>query len=179
MGRHKALLDYNGKKFIEIIRDRMDKWFYEIFIVTNNSLPFSDIRQSPVHEDIIEAKGPLGALHTALTVTGKDKVFCIACDMPFGHDPMVKRLIQASEKNGFDCFVPGTIRGPEPLFAIYRKTIRDFVKEEIEAGQLKISEMLKKCRTVYVEIKKDEDELININTPGEYKRYGSKIQDMA
>ena len=38
MGRHKAFLDYRGKKFIELIRENMQTWFDDIFIVTNDKL---------------------------------------------------------------------------------------------------------------------------------------------
>ena len=179
MGRHKAYLDYHdGRKFIEVIRDKMKAWFDEIFIVTNDKKLFSKVGVG-VFEDIIPGKGPLGALHTALTVAGGSRVFCIACDMPDWCDSVIEKVIRASKKRSFDCFIPQGAFGPEPLFAIYRTTIRDLLEREIAQGQLCVSMMLDKCRTCYIDIDQQKEKLININTPGEYSCYADKIKDMA
>jgi molybdopterin-guanine dinucleotide biosynthesis protein A len=174
MGRHKAFLSYNGKIFIELIREHMKTWFDEVFIVTNKKEIFSD-DYGPVFEDIIPDKGPLGALYTALTVTGAEYVFCVACDMPNPNDFVIARLIQASTDKSFDCLVPQGAAGPEPLFAIYRKSVANLIKDEIVSNWLKVSRIFEKCNTNYVDVGIERERLININTPGEYLQYSSEI----
>ena len=176
MARHKAFLDCHGRTFIEVIVDKMRQWFDDILIVTNSKVLFTDM-DVQVFEDIIPHKGPIGGLYTALSLTNKERVFCIACDMPFFKDDILQRIIQASERQEFDCYVPRSRFGLEPLFAIYRRRIRDLVKKGIESERLSIANVLEGCRTSYIDIH-DKDALININTPEEYIYYADKIKDM-
>ncbi len=176
MGRHKAFLDYRGKKFIELIRENMQTWFDDIFIVTNDKYIFSD-HYGPVFEDIIPDIGPLGALYTALTVSGTEYVFCVACDMPYPNDSLISRLIQASHDRYYDCLVPRGERGLEPLFSLYRKSLLSLIREEITSIQLKISGIYAKCQTSYIDIPYDIQDIININTPGDYLRFAGETND--
>lgn len=170
MGKHKAFLSYNGKSCIELIWEHMKVWFDEVFIVTNKKELFSD-HYAHVFEDIIADKGPLGALYTALTLAEAPNVFCIACDMPNPSDTVIARLIQESQDSRYDCIVPQGREGPEPLFAIYRKSILELLKSEIQHDWLKVSAIYGKCQTHFIDVRLDEIGLININTPAEYKQY--------
>ncbi len=168
MGRHKAFLEYNGRKFIEIIQTNMSKWFDDMFIVTNDKEIFSHVKM-PVFEDIICGKGPIGALYTALMMTKKDAVFCVPCDMPFLNVSVLQKLIEANNRLKFDCFIPLGKSGPEPLFGIYRKNIVDIIKKQIYLPDLSVRKILQICHTYYLDLNPQE-ELININTPKEYYR---------
>ena len=174
MGRHKAFLEYSGRRFIDVIWDNMKAWFDDIFIVTNDKELFSEVYE-PVFEDIIPGKGPLGAIYTALTVAKKERVFCVACDMPRPYDPVIAEVVRASRKDGYDCFVPRGPSGPEPLFAIYKKGLIDLMEEEIRAGQLCISKALEKGRAYYIDLAAKGEGLVNINTPQEYIRHGRGV----
>ncbi|MBL7071419.1 MAG: molybdenum cofactor guanylyltransferase [Candidatus Omnitrophica bacterium] len=174
MGQHKAFLDYRGRTFIEIIRDSMSVWFDEVFVVTNNKLLFSKFPEQ-VFEDIIPDKGPLAAIHTALTVSTRERVFCVACDMPDCGSLAIEEVIRASKEGSFDCFVPRGSRGPEPLFAIYTRSVRGLIEEEITRGQLSVLRFLERCRTRYIDITGYEKEIVNINTPQEYRRHARKV----
>jgi molybdopterin-guanine dinucleotide biosynthesis protein A len=174
MGRHKAFLDLRGKTFLHSIIDYTSAWFEDIFIVTNDEDIFSHIK-IPVFEDIIPDKGPLSALHTALTVSKRKNLFCVACDMPFSHSILIERLVRESRKDGYDCFVPLGPLGPEPLFAIYRPAMAPLIEREIESGQLSIMRLFKKCRPRFIRFGGIKEELVNINTPEEYKCYADKV----
>ena len=165
MGRHKAFLSSNGKKFIELIQEHMKTWFDEVFIVTNKKELFP-AQYGPVYEDIIPDKGPLGALYTALSISSMDYVFCVACDMPNPSDYVIARLIEESRDKQFDCLVPVGVDGPEPLFAIYSKSVLDLIQSEISHDLLKVSGIFRKCHTHYVDVRIDTMGLTNINTPG-------------
>ena len=177
MGTHKAFLEFGSRTFIESIKDYTSKWFDEVFIVTNDKGLFKDAG-IPVFEDIIPDRGPLSGIHTALSVTRKGRVFCVACDMPFSHDSLIKRLIENSRDDNFDCVVPRSSSGTEPLFAIYRTRIKGMIEDEITSGRLSIKKALEKYRTRFVDIKNNEGELVNINTPQEYSRYAGKVKGM-
>ena len=161
--------------FIELVRANMEIWFDDIFIVTNNKALFSD-DYGPVYEDIIPDSGPIGALYTALTVAGTEYVFCVACDMPYANDAVISRLIQASRDQKYDCIVPQCAKGPEPLFALYRKSLLGLIREEIASIQYQISKIYDKCRTSYVDIRYDKQGIININTPADYLRFAGGIK---
>ncbi|MDF1534823.1 MAG: molybdenum cofactor guanylyltransferase [Methanosarcinaceae archaeon] len=175
MGQHKAFLKYHGRVFIDVVHENMRVWFDDIFIVTNQKALFAD-QYEPVYEDIMPNLGPLGALLTALTVARTEYVFCVACDMPNPCDAVIARLILASRNNLFDCHIPLGVNGPEPLFALYRKSLIPLLKDEIRHNWLKLSRIYEKCNTNYVDIGSAKSELVNINTPEEYRRYACQPQ---
>ncbi|MFH1593830.1 MAG: molybdenum cofactor guanylyltransferase [Candidatus Omnitrophota bacterium] len=174
MGTRKAFLKFKGKTFIETIRDYASAYFESIFIVSDKEEGFF-IDKTPVVKDIIPGRGPLGALYTALNASDRDRLFVIACDMPFANDLLIQRIIRKSADSAFDCFIPRSANGPEPLFGIYRKRLEFAVKEEILAGRLNVSKFLEKRGTYYINIDDDDKGLININTPKEYESYAGEI----
>jgi molybdopterin-guanine dinucleotide biosynthesis protein A len=174
MGCHKAFLQYRGKVFIDIVRENMQTWFHDIFIVTNDKALFHN-SHIPVYEDIIKNKGPLGALYTALSVAKKEYVFCVACDMPYPNNCLIFRMLQANLGNAYDCLVPRGPKGLEPLFALYRTSVIDLVKEELTSIKLKITGIYPKCRTHFVDLRCEGHEIVNINTPADYLHFAVEL----
>ncbi|MFC1807459.1 molybdenum cofactor guanylyltransferase [Candidatus Omnitrophota bacterium] len=174
MGRHKAFLTYNGKRSIDIIRDGMKNWFADVYIVTNDKRLFSQEYKNVI-EDTVKNKGPMGALLTAFTKIDAEYIFCIACDMPHINDRVIEKIINAPRHDNFDCIIPAAKSGPEPLCALYRKSMARLLESEMEAGQLSMNKMLSKCNKRYVDISEDTQGLININTPKEYESYAHKV----
>jgi molybdopterin-guanine dinucleotide biosynthesis protein A len=174
MGRDKALLLLDNQTLLARALKKMRLLFDEVIIVTNQpcKYKFSGVREVT---DIYPGRGPLGGIHAGLKAARFDKVFFVACDMPFWEPGLVRPLLEASAD--FDGVVPRNGCYLEPLFAIYTKTCLPVIENCLERNVFKVIEFLPLVRINYV-----EDELlktgstlekafININTLEDFYAY--------
>lgn len=84
----------------------------------------------PVVFDLIEGRGPLGGLHTALSYARTPWIFVLACDYPFVSSQLLK-LLGNLVSDEFGAIVPRQPDGRlQPLCAFYRtKTALPIVDE--------------------------------------------------
>ncbi|MFC1703792.1 molybdenum cofactor guanylyltransferase [Candidatus Omnitrophota bacterium] len=164
MGTPKQFLTVDGKRLIDITLEALQPLFSEILIVTNNKNNFVGFKNVKIVEDIIKDCGPLGGIHAGLKAISNDKGFFVACDMPDLHKNLVRRLLEAAE-DSFDCIVPSTEKGIEPLHAVYSKSLLPELEISLRKKEYSIKQFLKRCNCNYVKIKPEEESsFYNINT---------------
>ena len=122
--------------------------FQEIIIVTNQKELFLNL-DAKIHSDLIPNRGVLGGLYTGLFFSSFPYSFCVACDMPFLNESVIKYLIQSIDD--FDVIVPKTKDGLQPLHAIYSKNCLEPIKETIEQGKYKIIDFYPMVRIKIIE----------------------------
>jgi len=179
-GRNKAFININGVNIIDGAIKVLKKRFNEITIVTNSPEDYLLYRNDcAIVTDIIKEKGPLCGIHSGLVHTSKDGVFFIACDMPFLHNGLIDSLTEAIEGTGFDCVLPYSDRGEEPLFAIYSKKILPKLEKFLQGDNYSIKRFLKGCSCKHIKVCPEESDLFcNINSLEDLERimaYESKI----
>ncbi len=118
MGRNKAFIEIAGTPIIQRIQTLFERLFDEIIIVTDQKEAFSNFR-AKIYPDLIPNQGALGGLYTGLFFSSFAFSFCVACDMPFLKESVIKYLMKNIEHS--DVVVPKTIDGLQPLHAIYSK----------------------------------------------------------
>ena len=176
MGLPKAFLSLKEKRMIDIIVDVFQRFFEEIFIITDDKNLFSELKGAKVIEDLIKGRGPLGGIYTGLESISKDKAFFIACDMPLLRNDLIKRLLDISTQDEYDCIVPYASGGIEPLHAIYSKKILSTVKDLLMENDLSIKQLLARCKCKYVKVENGvEASFFNVNTPQDYKKLSSNV----
>jgi molybdopterin-guanine dinucleotide biosynthesis protein A len=86
--------------------------------------------------DVRPGLGSLGGIYTAV-VEAPAPVVCVAWDMPFVSESLIRRL--ADGLNHHDAMLPesGGRRGVEPLCAAYGPACRDAIVESLETGDLR------------------------------------------
>ena len=86
--------------------------------------------------DVRSGAGSLGGIYTALC-DAPGPVLCVAWDMPFVSEDLLRTLIAGSD--GFDAFLPesGGRRGLEPLCAVYGQACRAPIEQAIARGDLR------------------------------------------
>jgi len=89
--------------------------------------------------DLIPGTGTLGAIYTALVSAAADRVIIVGCDLPFLHAGLLQALADLAE--GHDGAWVRTARGAEPLLACYQRAASARVKQRIDDGELKASEL--------------------------------------
>ncbi|HSL91598.1 MAG TPA: formate dehydrogenase accessory sulfurtransferase FdhD [Candidatus Limnocylindrales bacterium] len=179
MGSNKALLPYQGGRFIEVIHRQMATLFREVLIVTNTPELF-DFLPSRKVPDLIPGMGPLSGIHSGLRHSETPHVFAVACDMPYLNPDLIRHLASLAE--GFDVVIPETGKGLEPLHAIYGKNSLLPMEEALHAGKGRIVSFFDKVRIRKVtqeEVSRFDpafQSFRNINTPEDYFRIRERLK---
>ncbi|MGC2424081.1 MAG: molybdenum cofactor guanylyltransferase [Nitrospirota bacterium] len=150
-------------------------FFDELIVIANDPVPYESlgIKALPDNPEFSGQKGPLVGVYTGLQAARNQSIFVVACDMPFISGKLARRL--AELKGAHDAVVP-VIRGyPEPLFAVYSKTVLEYAEKALKYGRPRLQELFKDLDVLYM----DESEameydpgllsFINVNTPEELK----------
>lgn len=174
MGSDKALLPYQGGRFIEAIHRRMGELFDEVIVVTAEPGRYDFLPCRRV-TDLFTGMGALGGIHAALRHSGEETIFVVACDMPHLSPDLIR--YQCSLAEGADVVVPEGEGGLEPLHAVYRKSVLPVVEEALRDGQCRVVSFFDRVRVRRVSreaVKRIDPDLSafrNINTPEEYYRF--------
>jgi len=171
MGHPKAFLPLKGRRMIDIILEVFYSLFDEILIVTDDTTKFVDFRGVEVIQDLVKGCGPLGGIYTGLKAISREKAFLVACDMPFLHSELIERLLLASVENKYDCVVPSSFKGSEPLHAVYSTRILPIIEDLLRGKDLSLNQLLKRCHCKYVKVEnKDISSFVNVNTPEQLQK---------
>ncbi|TRO79295.1 formate dehydrogenase accessory sulfurtransferase FdhD [Trichloromonas acetexigens] len=171
MGSDKSLLPWHGGRFIEHIHRLLDELFDEVIIVTNSPGLYDSIpcRKEP---DIYYKQGSLAGIHSGLCHARNERIFVVACDMPFLSEEVIRALCACDRQA--EVVIPRSEWGLEPLHACYAKSCLPAIEAVLDAGKKRIVGFFPEVRVVEVaaaELKKIDPEGLsfrNINTPEEY-----------
>lgn len=170
MGIPKANLLLNGKRIIDIILDALEPLFDEIFIVTDDKTKFEKIKGVKVIEDLVKGSGPLAGIYTGLKISSNNLAFVSACDMPFLRKGLIKRLLDIALEDKYDCIVPKSSRGIEPLHAVYARNNLPLIERLLKEGTFSVRELFNRCNCKYLEVdQKQARSFVNLNTPQDLK----------
>lgn len=169
MGKNKALLTINQKRFIDKIADELSS-FSKVLISAANKGDYEDMGLRVVydeHEDI----GPMEGIYQILRAADEEYVFICAADMPF----ITKELVAYMQEfvcSDYDCYVLTDEKHIHPLCGIYSKKMLGKVRECIESGNYRLMTLLDSVRTKYIKLEYtsfDKKIVKNINTRAEYR----------
>ena len=104
----------------------------ERFIVSSRPHDFG----VPVYPDRYPGSS-LGGLHAALTHAAHDWVAVAACDMPFLTTDYWNELLKRS-RSARAVVVTGPDGLPEPLAALYHKSLEELAAQQLEAGDFRV-----------------------------------------
>jgi len=176
LGEDKALVKIGDIPLIERAVQAIKPVISQPMIITNTPKKF-DYLNLPIYRDIIPNLGPLGGIYTALNYATDNHVLVMACDLP----NVTTRIIQVLWDRGShqDILVLDAGFGLEPLCAVYSKRCIPVIKDQIEKGELKVTDFFPKIQKVEVlKLKEIEDRssgrFLNINTPAD-RRLAEKI----
>jgi len=120
--------------------------------------------------------GSLGGIYTAVTAVAP--VICVAWDMPFVPEGLLRALIDGASAGHYDAFLPESSgrRGLEPLCAVYSPACGPAIEQRLAQGDLKAISFHADVRVGILSLAQvkrfgDPDELFfNVNTPDELAR---------
>lgn len=168
MGQNKALLQMESRRFIDRICEELSG-FSEVLISDAKKGTYEDLGLKVVYDEHADI-GPLEGIYQILSNAKEDYVFICAADMPFIKKELVEYMAEFISSD-YDCYCLVDEDHIHPLCAIYSKKMLDVVREQIESGNYRILQVLRKVRTKYIKLSQtcfDRRIVRNINTREEY-----------
>jgi molybdopterin-guanine dinucleotide biosynthesis protein A len=170
MGENKAFIEIEGIPIINRIFTLFQGLFQEIIIVTSEKEQFINL-DAKIYSDLFPNRGVLAGLYTGLFFSSFMYSFCVACDMPFLKESVIKYLIKNIQNN--DVIVPRTKEGLQPLHGIYSKNCLGPIKNIIEQGKYKITDFYPMVEIKIIDevelysLDPTRESFINVNTQEE------------
>jgi molybdopterin-guanine dinucleotide biosynthesis protein A len=136
-GSPKGLLEVGGRRILDRVVDAVAAAVGAAPLLVANAPDAAGwapaLRCVP---DVRPGAGSLGGIYTAVC-DAPEAVLCVAWDMPFVTEALLKTLV--AESDGFDAFLPesGGRRGLEPLCAVYGPACRVPIERAIARGDLR------------------------------------------
>lgn len=182
MGTNKALLKINGKTVIENVITELEPLVNHILIVTNSFEDY-EFLNLPMVEDQWKEMGPLAGIHAGLRSSKSERNLIVACDMPFISSQLGEILLH--QLDSYQAAVPEISGQLHPLFAAYRKEVKEEIQKALEKEQLRIRGIF---RNIHVKIMNETDfgingleieesALFNMNHPEEYEQAKSMTKN--
>lgn len=177
MGTDKGLLDFNGKKLVEIVVEILSRVCDKIIISANNA--DYDFMGYPVVKDMYPNCGPIGGIYSALKHSTTLHNLVLSCDMPLIKTALLADLLYI--KKEFEVVVPwhGDQKF-EPMCAYYHKNVTNVFYEFIKQSNFKIPDTFEKLKTHKFKINRTLDyyskELFfNINSKKDLSRLNKNL----
>lgn len=169
-GRHKALLQWNGRTCLSYLTEAFAA--FEEKIISTGVSTLAEGTGFFAVPDKISGQGPLGGLYTALSVCKSDALVVCACDMPFVTSRLTAWL--ADQLRLYPEAKAIAIRDRSgrlhPLCGVYRKEAAAVIHEALmqdERRMIRVFKALKGVELSLAETDFDDRLLTNVNTPEE------------
>ncbi len=143
----------------------------DVVLVANDDPGIGDAR---IVGDLYPRAGSLGGIYSGLAAVAYDLAFVAAADMPFLNATLILDLVGRAAR--VDAVVPKTAGRPEPLHAVYRKSVLKPARQRIERRELKVAPVFHAVSTIWVQghdlraLDPDLRSFWNLNTPEDYER---------
>jgi molybdopterin-guanine dinucleotide biosynthesis protein A len=179
MGEEKALLRLGGRTLLERALEKAREVAASVHIA-GPAERFAAYGE--VVEDVYPGRGPLGAIHAALSASRTELNLMLAADMPFVEAEFLRRLAAEAERCGAVVTVPRGGGGLQPLCAVYRRSFAAVAQAALEQGENKIDRLFAPPTTRVVEVGREpgfafgEGMFDNLNTPEDAARAQARLE---
>ncbi len=183
MGEDKRFLTVGEETLLTRTTSVMAKLFSEVLIVIAQDSPPLTVSGCMVHRDLIADCGSLGGLYTGLAKATKDRVFVVACDMPFLNPGMIRWFVDRDP--AADIVMARLPTGLQPLHALYSKRALPVLERMVTTHALKIQQIASEPSlqtTVVLPTEWGERDALaqsfqNVNTPADLEAARAAIRN--
>lgn len=165
MGSEKGMVSLVGKPMISYLLNTLSTFGIPIAIISSN--PAYKIFGYPVIADLVTEKGPMGGLHTVLSISKSEKNLVVSCDSPLIPKVVFEALLKQHSTQSVT--VIHSLERIYPFPGLYSKKLLPEIEERIISGQLKMVQAIEQLSRHYLYLNYilDSDDLwkmANINT---------------
>lgn len=175
LGRDKLWLELKGEHLLSRVVGTLSTLGSPVVVVLDREKPLPPLPPgASTVTDLLPGRGSLGGLYTGLKLSGREFVLAVACDMPFLHPPLLRRLLALAP--GYDVVVPRLADGLEPLHAVYGRGCLGPMERLLATESNRIFDFYPEMRVRYVEgealgrLAPDRLSFFNINTPSDLEQ---------
>lgn len=140
MGEDKRFLTVGTATLLDRSLAVMRELFSDILVVTAQDSEPLEVRGCRVCRDLIPDCGSLGGLYTGLHEATQERIFVVACDMPFLNQRMIRFFIERDREA--DVVMGKLPSGLQPLHAVYGKGALPYLERMATARRLKIQDIV-------------------------------------
>ncbi|MEQ1793421.1 MAG: molybdenum cofactor guanylyltransferase [Nitrospira sp.] len=150
MGEDKRFLTVGESTLLSRTVSVMTGLFQEVLIIIAQDSPPLTVLECTVHRDMIADCGSLGGLYTGLAKAATDRIFVVACDMPFLNPEMIRWFVECDP--AADIVMARLPSGLQPLHALYGKRTLPVLERMATSQKLKIQDIVSEpsLRTTFV-----------------------------
>lgn len=171
MGREKGSLVIGGHMMYQYPLKALEALCDEILISSSKPLPGK--LPYPLIKDKINGIGPMAGIYSCLEHSSNDLNLVLSYDMPMVNKGLLSFLVEQSGE--CEMLVPAMQAGrPEPLCALYRKSMSTVFGSMIEKKEFAVHRALPLARSLVLHIQQDmpfyrPDLFLNINREEDLK----------
>jgi molybdopterin-guanine dinucleotide biosynthesis protein A len=178
VGADKAFLEFGGQTLLDRALAVMGTVCDRVAIVGEpakfanyESSKCGSSKDESVVADIFPGCGPLAGIHAALLHSSVELNLMLAVDMPFVSRELLALLFAAAEESDAIVIVPRSVRGLQPLCAVYRRDFLPVAEQALRAGKYKIDAVFSSVSVRVIEEGElaaagfSERSFFNVNTP--------------
>ena len=183
MGRPKAWLPFGEEFLLQRVVRIVGEAVGRVIVVAAKDQTLPRLPDHVVRvDDLVADRGPLAGFAAGLSHVQTDYTFLTTCDAPFLDRALIESLWVEMNAMPCDAVIPMT-DDLHPLAALYRTTVQPVVDRRLQAGQLRMKDLIGELACVkWIPSEADAIALRNINTPDEYtgalveynRRYGTE-----
>jgi molybdopterin-guanine dinucleotide biosynthesis protein A len=165
MGRDKARLLLGSRYLVEEIAETVLQVADSVILIGRPET-FADLGLKCL-PDLRSGVGPLAGLETALASSSDEALnLVVGCDMPGLQARWLEQVLETAQDSGALCVAAKDAAGKtHPLCAVYRTACLPFVQKALDAGRLRLIDLLASLDAVEMPI---GDVIANVNTPTEW-----------
>ena len=169
-GSNKSLSNLSNSKLIEHVINKINKYFSEILIVSNDSKLILDDTNIKIIKDCKEGYlGPLVGVLSAMKYANQNKkynwIITFPCDTPFFDEIIIEKMIQKTSSRKEKIFLIKEKKQRHNIFGTWSTSLEKVLEQDLNNNFRKVDLWADKIGCSYIEkdIKK-ENEFLNINT---------------
>ncbi|MBF0557195.1 MAG: molybdenum cofactor guanylyltransferase [Nitrospirae bacterium] len=188
-GAPKSFIDIEGTPIIKRSLSLLKELFDEVFISTNDPEQYfhlADCAGVPLIGDVFSSLGPMSGIYSALINSRGPGIFAVACDMPFLRQDVIRfickeHLRYSRECGPCDATVPVFNNEPQPLSAVYSRTLLPHLENALINCKTAMTPFLRGVKTFFIDeadlrvIDPEGRSFTNINTAGDYEAIRKQV----
>jgi molybdopterin-guanine dinucleotide biosynthesis protein A len=134
MGADKALLELDGRKLIEYPLSVLGQVAQRVVLACGATARYAEFG-CDLALDRDTSAGPLAGLLAGLEASATEWTAVLACDMPRADASVLHELLARAEREELDACLLEIERGTQPMFAVYRRTCAQAVRDALADGE--------------------------------------------